>query len=271
MKIYKGSIGLISAIFILQIFVLNACRDHEDEENTDGKIILFFNQVINQQAIEFDTLHYVNAAGNPYLINEIQYFISDLTLYPANDDAFIIDEWKDIHYVDTDISSTQKWEVFDPIAPGLYDSIAFTFGFSEDKNQSFMFVNPPERDMFWPEYLGGGYHYMKLNGKWKENEQSTQLTPFDFHMGIGQIYDPESDSIIGFVHNNFRVSLPFSNFEMSTGDRINIHIFMNVENWFEDPVIYDHNTWGGYIMQNQEAMAIAAINGHNVFSVEIEK
>ena len=51
---------------------------------------------------------------------------------------------------------------------------------------------------------------MKMNLKWKNNSMS-QAFPFMFHLGIGQVYASDTintDSIIGFVQNYFRVSLP---------------------------------------------------------------
>jgi len=260
-------------LIILFVFIsgfIVGCGDKNDpapEPEKNGKIVLSFTHLINGEPIQFDTIIYVNEAGNPYLVNEIQYFISDVTLYKNNGNEILIDDWKDIHYVDTDLPYTWTWEVYDKIPEGVYNSVSFTYGFSEEKNISFMFVNPPERDMFWPEFLGGGFHYMKLNGKWLEAGQSTQNTPFDFHLGIGQIYYSYPDSITGFTHNNFRVSLPNSGFTILTGQTKEIEIIMNVENWFKDPYIYDHDIWKGYIMQNQDAMQIVKENGYNVFSI----
>ncbi|MBN1338166.1 MAG: hypothetical protein JXA03_02520 [Bacteroidales bacterium] len=234
-----------------------------------GKATVSFVHLNEGAPLEFDTLMYVNAAGNPYLVNEIQYFISDLTFYRNDGLKKIIDDWKDIHYVDTDIPSSQTWEIFDPLPPGKYDSISFVFGIREEKNHSFMYVNPPERDMFWPEFLGGGYHYLKLNGKWLPEEGDKTL-PFDFHLGIGQIYYQYPDSIESFVQNWFTVNLPTEGLIIAEGNTSVLHIIMNVEKWFKEPHIYDHDLWGGYIMQNQEAMQIAKENGFNVFSVQIQ-
>lgn len=108
---------------------------------------------------------------------------------------------------------------------------------------------------------------MKLNGKWKEPDES--ITPFDFHMGIGQIYYSYPDSITGFVHNDFQVELPDSGFQLDENQTKEIHLIMNVEKWFKEPHVYDHNVWKGYIMQNQEAMELARENGQNVFSLEV--
>jgi len=188
------------------------------------------------------------------MVNEIQYFITDVVLYNHDGTQRKIEDWTNIHYVDTDLDDTQTWDVYDKIEPGTYDSIGFTFGFKPEENISFMFVNPPEKDMFWPEYLGGGYHYMKLNGKWLPEGQTIQTTPFDFHLGRGQVYANYPDSITGFIDNQFNVSLPGSGFDLKAGETKVVEFIMHVENWFKDPNIYDHDLYGGYIMQNQEAM-----------------
>lgn len=263
----------LGLLLVMIVISFTACNDDEPDlpvEET-GKIILHFKHLLNGNPIQFDTLMYVNAAGNPYMINEIQYFISDIILYNKNGSMVLIDDWEIIHYVDTDLTDSQRWEVFDKIPAGTYDSISFNFGIPDDKNISFMFVNPPESFMFWPEYLGGGYHYLKLNGKWLAAGQTIQTTPFDFHLGRGQVYFSYPDSITGFIPNEFTVSLPGSGFQINTGQSIDINIIMNMEQWFQDPHIYDHDIWGGYIMQNQDAMQMVKENGHNVFSIEVVK
>lgn len=259
---------LLAPAFALTMF---ACADKEveDPDNETGKIVFEFIHTINNEPLIFDTLQYVNAAGNPYMVNEIQYFISDVRLVTKEGSVQLINGWKDIHYVDTDIQASQTWEVYDNIDPGNYDSLVFTFGISEEKNSSFMYVNPPEKDMFWPEFLGGGYHYMKLNGKWLPEDQTMQTQPFDFHLGIGQIYYSYPDSITSYVHNNFDVSLPTGECVVKAGVVAVLQVNMHVEKWFEDPHIYNHDLYGGYIMQNQDAMEEVRENGHNVFTVEV--
>lgn len=266
-------IGTLSVAVFALVFVLNSCEDSSTEppQNEKSGIIIQFEHTLDNLPVVFDSLMYQNEAGNPYLVNEIQYFISDVRLYHSSEGEVLIDGWKDIHYVDTDIESTLSWEVYDDLTPGDYDSVSFTFGISEEKNFSFMYVNPPEKDMFWPEFLGGGYHYMKLNGKWLPEGQTVQTTPFDFHLGIGQIYYSYPDSISGFVHNYFNVSLPASGFSIKAGETRVLKLIMRIENWFRQPHTYDHDVFGGYIMQNQEAMQLVKQNGQNVFAIEVLK
>ncbi len=262
---FRYDIPLIPVLVVIIFFIgsSSSCNKTKAPE-TGGRMVIAFQHSVGDEPLETDTMKYVNAAGNPYLVSEIEYFISDVCLHKSNGDSILLTNWEDIHYVDTDIPETWHYNLADSIPEGDYSSISFTFGINEEKNKSLMFVNPPESYMFWPEYLGGGYHYMKLNGKWRDN--NGVITPFNFHLGIGQIYD-STGNITGFIQNYFRVVLPESAFSIKNGQTIEVTLNMDVNQWFEDPEIFDFNVWGGDIMQKQEAMHIGCLNGHNVFSV----
>ncbi len=255
----------VLVILITGLLILTACNKGSNKDDP-GKLNLYFTHLADGSTLEFDTLKYLNAAGNPYLVSEIQYFISDVTVYRDDGTAFLLDSGEDIHYVDTDLPDTWNYALPDDIEPGTYDSISFTFGINEEKNKSQLFVNPPESNMFWPELLNGGYHYMKLNGKWKSAGDT--IRPFNFHMGIGQVYDTLTGVITDFVQNYFRVSLPASGFTIEPGKTVSFEVRMDVQQWFENPHVYDLNYWGGKMMQNQAALQTAKENGHNVFSVQ---
>ncbi len=255
---------------IILMGYLSACKkgDNTTPAIPSGKVVFLINHQVNGQPLTENELIYTNAAGNEYLITEVKYFISDITFYRNDGSKKVIREWKDIFYVDENIPETKTIQFFDKIPAGKYDSINFIFGISEAKNKSFMFVNPPEVDMFWPEVLGGGYHYMMINGKWKDTTGVNM--PFAFHLGIGQLYHGNTynvDSIYAFVQNYFTVSLPGSAFTIADKDTATFQLTMNIENWFENPHIFDFNQWGGAIMQNQQAMQIVKENGWDVFSI----
>ncbi|MBE0661779.1 MAG: hypothetical protein IH597_04860 [Bacteroidales bacterium] len=252
-------------IIIIVALLFGSCKKDKQDEAT-ARIQIQFEHKVDGEPLIKDQMIYTNAAGNVYEVTEVMYFISDLKLH--RNDGTVVEPatWDDIYYVDTNIPSTFTWNLPGDIPAGIYDSITFIFGISEEKNESFMFVNPPEVNMAWPDMLGGGYHYMMLNGWWLDPDEVRRS--FNFHLGIGQIY--ESDSITGFVQNYFKIKLNGPGFEVVEEMLIIAELSMNIQNWFKNPHIYDHNHWGGAIMQNQAAMQMGCENGIDVFTVEYQ-
>jgi hypothetical protein len=288
--------NLILSAFLL-FFIFSACNNNEDPKPGEktGQLRIDIVHTVDGNPLVTNQLIYVNAASNEYLVTEVQWFISDLRLIKPSGDVVPYNYNEGIFYVDTDIAETFYINPDFKLPAGDYKGIAFTFGFSEEQNISNRFVNPPESFMFWPEYLGGGYHYMKLNGKWK-NLQG-QLANFNFHLGIGQVYDttasksqmtdlntcclpmhctgfkpPEDGKIlpvIDFIHNHFEVVFDELPFTVTDGGTTNLTLNMKIENWFQTPHVYDHNHWGGSIMQNQDAMQTGCENGWDVFEMKV--
>ncbi|MHC1775921.1 MAG: MbnP family protein [Lentimicrobium sp.] len=259
--------GYTYLMFFLVLFIFSGCRDEENKP-VQTSLKFSFRHTVQGANLITDEMIYTNAAGNEYEVSEIMYFISDLKLYHQDGRVIEPASWDDIHYVDTNIPETFEWAAGNDIPEGNYDSLTFTFGISEEKNQSFMFVNPPEVNMAWPELLGGGYHYLMLNGWWKDL-QGHRL-PYNFHLGIGQIYENNSglvEDITGFVQNSFTINPGGGVFTIESGKDNTAILNMEVNSWFSTPEIFDFNYYGGAIMQNQEAMHIGCLNGRDIFSI----
>lgn len=282
----------LSLLLILSGLTLMSCDKNKNaQEPSKGNINLLVEHSINGLPVEFDKLIYENEAGNKFLLSEIQWFISDIRLHKTDGSFLLIGDDGGEFYVDTDIPASLSIKPAVEIEVGDYTGLSFTFGINDEKNKSHRFVNPPESFMFWPNYLGGGYHYLKLNGKWQNT--SGQTEPFNFHLGIGQIYDssaPKSQwtdlnaccksdhcegytpdgktlPITGFIQNFFEIEFLNTPISIVDGKTTEMVLEMKVENWFKNPHTYDHNIWGGSIMQQQEAMKIGCENGHDVFSL----
>ena len=247
------------------LFLFTSCPKDpppiDDEEDTGG-IILKFAHYVDGKPLQKDTMIYIDSAGNPYEVNEIKYFISDVRLHKSGGSILSVNACKEIFFVNNDISSTLTWNICDKFPTGTYDSVSFRFGIISAKNQSHIFVNPPEVDMEWPAILGGGYHYMMLNGKWKDS--INQIENFNTHLGIGRVISGNDTT---YIDNSFHVKLANSGFTLSKDATREIQIIMNIESWYKTPYIYDHNYYGQMIMQNQNAMHIIASNGVDVFTV----
>ncbi|HMM11251.1 MAG TPA: hypothetical protein PKE03_04060 [Bacteroidales bacterium] len=261
----------------------------KSNQNPSGLIALNVEHVVDNNPLEVNKLKYVNASGNPYLITEVQWFISRIQLITPDGSAVELNKGEAV-YFDTGIPASLS-QIIEKVPVGTYSGLRFTFGLDEEMNKSLRYTNPPESFMFWPDYLGGGYHYMKLNGKWLNN--NGLLEPFNFHLGIGQIYDsaaPKSTwtnlndccksaghcegyqppaktmPVKGFVQNYFEVSLPVS-FTIEENKQQALVLRMNIDEWFKSPHNYDHNVWGGSIMQQQAAMKMGCENGRNAFTI----
>ena len=198
-----------------------------------GDLTINIGYSINGKPLITDTLDYENEAENRFLITEIQWFISKMELQDERDNWIPLEPR--IFYIDTNIPES----------------------LDEEDNQTGLFSDPPEANMFWPEPLGGGYHYMKLNGKYlDENEQ---LAPLNIHLGIGQNEDQT-----GFYQNYFSVALPID-LTISESAENQLDLIMIVDNWFRNPNLYDFNEYGSAIMQNQAAQQTLKENGADVF------
>jgi len=239
---------------------LFSCTKNSSDSST---IVFTFSHTVDGQPVQFDTIKYINAAGNHYSISNIQYFVSDFKFWRHDGTQLLYTNTPDIHYVDTGIPGSWTWNFSNNIAPGDYDSITCNFGIDVIKNKSHLFTTTPEMDMSWPDMMGGGYHYMKLNGKWVPQGQ-TQAMPFGIHLGIGQFYNADS-TISAFVQNYFTIKLDKS-FTILNGQTKTFNINMNIEKWFEYPYAYNFDVYGGSIMNNQEAQNIFKKNGRFVFS-----
>ena len=113
--------------------------------------------------------------------------------------------------------------------------------------------------MYWPEPLGGGYHYMKLNGKYLNENQ--ELAPLNIHLGIGQ----NEDKTV-FYQNYFTIEQPID-FTILEDAENQLNLTMIVDNWFRNPNLYDFNEYGSAIMQNQAAQQALKENGNDVFKI----
>lgn len=246
-----------------------ACKKEGPQKlpENSGHLIFTFDHVFDDAPIVTDSLMYTNAAGNKFMINELMYFISDVTLYAGGKSAFVFNE-TNIHYVNIETPGTLTWAPEDSIPAGVYDSIVFTFGIAKPTNKNGLFVNAPEVNMAWPDILGGGFHYMMLNGKWLDTAGVLQNA--NVHLGIGQLYKSntmDTDSIYEYVDNAFRVTPKQSAFGIIQQQTVNIQITMHVDSWFKTPVLYDFNVFGGKIMMKQHAMKTLCNNGYDVFTV----
>ena len=112
--------------------------------------------------------------------------------------------------------------------------------------------------MLWPNDNGGGYHYMKFEGKYDSLSTGTAKKGFNLHTGgtMGMPY-------------HFNVMLENSAFTQSEDD-LNLELTMDLNEWFTGIENYDFTNYGMMIMMNADAQSAIKANGASVFSLSIK-
>lgn len=253
-------INFLSKILCLLLFAV-----HINTYAQQTKYYVSFAQYCAGKCVVLNQYAYTNELGTKYQINQIQYFISDIELHvngkwignpelvSGNPRLFE----NNCCYIDCENESpllqfnTKKHKA-------TIDSIRFVFGISREKNISYSLTYPELARMYWPEVLGGGYHYMKTNIKFIDSQDSVSL--FNCHLGRGV----ENDT---FIDNDFKITLPC---HISPKDKLHhLVIIMNVDKWFSEPNKIDFNLYTKGIMGKQDIMSQISENGKNVFELRI--
>jgi hypothetical protein len=204
---------------------------------------LFFD--VDGDAILFDSICHVNAAGNEYEVTTLQFILSDFRFHRA-DQTYYADT--NAFYVDARDPDFTGFTV-ENIPSGTYTSMSFTLGLDSVLNQTGRLPNTMEFvGMAWPDAMGGGYHFMKLEGHFRDG---ANLPGFAMHLGMTMN----------------RIRYAFSVPVTVDGNTTTMALSMNVNQWFESPEVYDFDVDPNYSMGDQQAMAKLATNGADVFTL----
>tara|TARA_S200000501_G_C20848366_1_gene754638 strand:- start:1803 stop:2732 length:930 start_codon:yes stop_codon:yes gene_type:complete len=206
-----------------------------------------------------DNIFYENAAGNIYSVRRLLYVLSDIILFFEDGTNQLLDEFI---FVNTDDPETLTKTLYNLSAECT--GISFTLGFSTENNIDNQYINNANNFhslMLWPNLNGtnlafqGGYHYMKIEGKYIDDEGNEQF--YNNHTG------PTNGVDLSFEQPIFNFSEDgFTNVASS------IYISMNVNNFYNNP-IYDFNTFGSSIMANIEAQYNLNQNVGDVFTIQV--
>lgn len=198
-----------------------------------------------------DLLPYVTANGEHYNIGRLNYLISNVFLHLGNGTEIPL---KGVHFVDAENSSTLTFSYSDPLANNTYSHISFTMGLDSSINNSNTYVEESwDPTMEWPDPMGGGYHYMKLEG--------------DFDT-ITQGYATHTGPTMGMDHS-FDLSFPL-NLEVTDNlGNVCLDINMEINNWYQNP--HNINLAAGIMMDMPKQMQLQSNGSMDVFSVNVRK
>jgi hypothetical protein len=242
-------------IFLVSIAVLSSCSSNDDVVVVPTSVTFNFThswQDLEVNADEFNILQYETENGDSLLITRLRYVISDFVFTHESGNSITIE---DFQFLNVENEESLSFSTRDTILPGTY-SVGFRFGLSNEKNQTGAF--PSLVDFTVPGSLGGGYHYMQLDGQYVDTNGDRQ--PFNYHaisaFDPGGLNEPQDTS--------FEVNLG----TVVIGESTTINVNMNIYEWFSNPVTWDINELNVMLMGNFDAQIDMSQNGRSVFSLE---
>jgi type 1 fimbria pilin len=221
-----------------------------DNEEENGMITLKFTHnwdgipVTNQ---DFNDLKFTNANGEKVSIERFRYLISNINI--INSKNYLLVNLKDNSGTEITITDLQKGTA----------ALKFTFGFEDADNIDGIYQDLNSVSFNVPGMLGGGYHFMQFDGKYKDiNNQDAN---FNYH-AIRAVDKTDPDNLV-LQDTSFEVNLGIIEIANST----TVEIKVNIAEWFTNPNTWNLNELNTVLMPNFEAQKMMSANGKSVFSL----
>lgn len=232
--------------------------DNSTSENTPVNITFSFSHNWDGVPVsntDFNTIQYTNANGEMLSIERLRYLISDITFTTNSNEVLKLNTY---HLIDLTNANNLSFSTAG-IPSGNYSNVSFTFGFNNDANSG-NYVDLNSASFNVPEMLGGGYHYMQLDGKYINN--SATVAGYNYH-AIRAVDNPGANPT--FPQDTF-ITVNLGAVNISGDSTFNIE--MNIAEWFKNPNQWDLNQLDTVLMPNSMAQIMMFQNGQNVFSLE---
>lgn len=250
--------ALIALIAILAI----SCKNDDDSSNPVN-VTFNFTHNWDGRAIEnsdFEITEYSNLHGEVLTISKIVYLISDITFTSSTGDIY---DAGDFNLVNVRQGVNLTFTPNIQIPPGNY-TVSFTFGLDDEDNIDGAY---PELNATiegpWgvPLPLGGGYHYMRMEGKYTDPASPAPEVGFAYHTIRA---NDMSTTPLTLQDTSFEVDLG----QVTISNNTNIEIKMNAAEWFKNPNLWDLNVLFTSLMPNFSAQVMMYQNGkQGVFSL----
>lgn len=239
-------------ILLCVIVTLFFCGCKKDNDNTTPvpvkpalKLSIEFK--IGNDPLTFDSIRYYNLAGNNYSVRKLKFYLSQISL--IKEDSTVI-RIKDYLYIDSQTPQSLGI-LISSLSEGCYKGISFNIGLDSALNvENGLPATADNLAMEWPLVMGGGYHFMMLEGYFRD---STSTPGYAMHLGT----------------NSCRIPVVLlNNFCLSTNSTVTKILTMDINEWYMNPAVFDFNIDGNYIMGNMAAMQKLSGNGVDVFTIQ---
>lgn len=240
--------------------VFVACEKDNDDNISPVTVVNFkFTHKWEETEVsnsDFNSIQFTNAYGNELSIERLRYLISKIKLTKNTGEVITIDEY---NLVDLQDVNSLNFSTNQTVALGSYSDISFVFGFTNEDNTDGTYADLNSASWNVPAILGGGYHYMQMDGKYINS--SNIESGYNYH-AIRAVDNPGSNPT--FPQDTF--------FEVSLGEitltgATEITIAMNIAQWFKQPNTWNLNEYNQMLMPNSTAQILMYQNGQNVFNL----
>lgn len=196
--------------------------------------------------IIWDSVNYYNAAGNKYDVETANFYISNVTLKTVGG---VIYSSNKVFYIDPSIAAKSTFSL-DSIPPADYSEMTFLIGLDVDRNKTLALGSAMDNlVMAWPDAMGGGYHFMKLEGRYLD----TLGVSRGYAIHLGKNENLVTAKITQNMHQKYW------NHDYS--------LYFNVNEVFANPYTYNLNFEESYTMSDSVAMLKIKNNMSDVFTI----
>lgn len=184
----------MSAWALASALLMVSCSFPDEKDDTDpietGSIQLQFDNIVGNQDLQLDSTRYMNAVGEDFTVNKLNYYISNIKLIRMDGSMFTVPQDSSYFLVREANSASQNLTIRN-VLTGDYTGIEFVVGV--DSLRSVMDPSQPGRKgildkdtgptndeaMYWD--WNPGYIFLKLEGS--SDSATTANGKYYYHIG----------------------------------------------------------------------------------------
>lgn len=240
----------LNRITLLAFILLVSCKKDKSITSNGSNVSTSatFKLVLKSDAPLFiwDSLCNTNAAGNYYSVVHLKMYVSNITLKKENGSSLSFNK---VYYLDPS-DSLKNSIAIDALPKGNYTEMSFLLGLDSIHNIDYgLPSNLDNLNMAWPTAMGGGYHFLKMEGYFLDSLSVSN--GYAIHLGTN--------------HNLSRISI---NKQMVQEDGLhNYSLVFNINEVFVNPYLYDLNKEPVYTMSDSTAMYKIKTNIKDAFTI----
>ena len=248
----------IIPIYLIFIVAILSCSEDNDDKVSQANVTFNFSHNWDGTPVtsaDFNIIKFTNANGEQLSISKLRYLISNISFKKSTGEIFVIDGY---NLVDVTNNANLSFAPNTTIPFGAYSKVFFTFGFNNNDNYNGNYADLNSASWIVPEMLGGGYHFMQLEGKFIDNTAAETGYAYHAIRAVDNSKTPQE-----FQDTFFEVNLG----EVTIANNVAFNIEMNISEWFKNPNTWDLNVLNNTLMPNFNAQVMMFENGQNVFSL----